>query len=47
MAIPPTTSLCGLELHAQGLCQTCAAPVWKTRAARYTLTNALDLLLGF
>jgi len=47
MPIPPSTSLCGLELHVQGLCQGDAPAGGKLRWARSLLTNAVDLVLGF
>jgi FG-GAP repeat protein/VCBS repeat protein len=47
--IPLDLSLCGLEVHVQGLCQgsTASPSRPKTLHARARLSNALDLVLGF
>lgn len=48
-SIPHDLSLCGLEVHVQGLCQWSTASPSKPRTlqARARLSNALDLVLGF
>ena len=45
--IPFDLSLCGLEVHAQGLCKNTASGAGPRPLARATLSNALDLTLGF
>ncbi len=47
--IPFDMSLCGLELHAQGLCQESGASSSGSRLSllRARLSNALDLVVGF
>jgi len=47
--IPHAMSLCGVEVHAQGLCDASGldAGPSKVRGLRARLSNALDLVLGF
>lgn len=47
-AIPYDLSLCGLEVHAQGLCRSSSGAVGpKTLLIQGGLSNAIDLTLGF